>query len=248
MQFVFDKSNRCYLSIIVTRKLITAIMYLASYSQWKLQSSIIIEQNIKEFLSLQVIGSIFLIILMTYCFGNGVFWPTMFLVALHIIILAVSRIIFGLYCEKPEKNSTLCVHSILFGIVNLYCPTWIPYQFEKTEDPYQTMPRELSIQALCLMENIICFSIVMAYRLKEVDDGTHEIRCKIAIVAICACLFGLALKLYYLKAFHLWRDILWKNVKHGNFQPHCSNECRKTIHDIPMRHTSVRYRESSLPV
>ena len=184
---------------------------------------------------------------MTYCFGNGVFWPAMLLVALHIIILATFRIILGLYWEKPKKYSTLCIHSIHFGIVNLYSPTWIPYQFEKTEDPHQTMVRELLIKALCLIENILCFSIVMVYKSKEVDDGTQEIRSEIAIIAFCVYLFGLALKLYYLKAFHLWRDILWKNIKAGNFLPHCENECRTTIHDIPLRQITLDC-PTSMPV
>ena len=103
-------------------------------------------------------------IILTYCFGKGQFWPIMTLIGVHMIALAIGSIICRVCHVRQEFNAELMLYSCLFGLANIYCPNWITYQNkdEKEHGTYTfTILREVVIQSVIILENFAMLSAVI---------------------------------------------------------------------------------------
>ena len=155
---------------------------------------------------------------LTYCFGNGQFWPLMLLIGTHTLAIAIGSIM-NRVCHIGQKfNAQLVLYSCLFGLANLYCPNWISYQNsdEKVSGQHSyTILREFVIQMIFILENLIMLSVVIYSA--TVAEGSviygQTVLMYLAIIATVIHLIGVCLRVVYYKNYHIWRNILWKDFK-----------------------------------
>ena len=154
---------------------------------------------------------------MTYSFGNGVFWPTMVLIAVHCILIVVSRIVYQRIEFGNHFEMKHFFHCCFYGLANIYCPTWIPYKGASQENlkdvtsKSRTIHREIFMTFLFLFENIFIL-IIMIYS-TLINSGSiiynNMILLHITFGAIFSHVLGVFLRFSYLNQYHVWRDLIW---------------------------------------
>ena len=155
---------------------------------------------------------------LTYCFGNGQFWPLMLLIGTHTLAIAIGSIL-NRVCHIGQKfNAQLVLYSCLFGLANLYCPNWISYQNineNKRGTHSYTILRELVIQMAFILENLAMLTIVIYSVVANKTSVIYgqTILMYLAITATVVHLVGVCLRVLYYKNYHIWRNILWKDFK-----------------------------------
>ena len=165
---------------------------------------------------LQISGRILLMIIMTYCFGKGQFWPIMALIVIHMVALAIGSIVSRVCRIEQSCNIELVLYSCLFGLANIYCPNWISYQ-NKDEKKHgkhtYTILREVVIQIVLILENFAMLSTVIYCAVWKEDSSIYkqDVLMKLAIFATCVHLVGVGLRMIYYNKYHIWRSVLWRD-------------------------------------
>ena len=159
-------------------------------------------------------------ILMTYCFGKGQFWPLMLLIGIHVIAIAICCIIIRVRHIGQKFNSQLVMYSCLFGLANIYCPNWISYQNSDEEvsgTHSYTILREFIIQIAFILENLIMLSVVTysAFGYENSVIYSQTVLVYLAAIATITHLVGVGLRIVYYNNYHIWRNILWRDFKNS---------------------------------
>ena len=168
----------------------------------------------------QVIGRLILIVLFNYCWGKGLFFPSMAFVAIHVFVFTAIVTIFQWKVLSYELNFTLKTFTRVFynsfnGLANLYCCNWIESKSKdklkkKIDLEFNTISImfELGTQLLFLLENFIIFiSCWYSFSLYK-EGGILKI---IAAVSIAIHFLGAILKMLYYWKFYIWRNLIWKD-------------------------------------
>ena len=159
-------------------------------------------------------------ILMTYCFGKGQFWPLMLLIGIHVMAIAICCIIIRVRHIGQKFNGQLVMYSCLFGLANIYCPNWISYQNSDEEvsgTHSYTILREFVIQIAFILENLIMLSVVIysAFGYENSVIYGQTILVYLAAIATVTHLVGVGLRIVYYSNYHIWRNILWRDFKNS---------------------------------
>ena len=156
-----------------------------------------------------------LIILMTYCFGNGVFWPTTLFLALHSIFIAVS---YHNWKFGNDFEMRRFFHCCMIGLANIYCQTWIPYTGYSSDKALKDVlsksrmiHREICTTVLFIIENMIILIIMIYSTLINSSSIIYHnmILLHLTMGAIFLHCLGVFLRFFYLNGYHVWRDLIW---------------------------------------
>ena len=170
----------------------------------------------------QIASRLLALILYAYVFGDGMFWPMILSVQLHIILMSILHYFLSdewslkNFKNKPHK---IAYHCLINGICNLYLHNWI-VQIEKTEDQSQkedqqnkrssirkahkrqtkkdgTSFRQLMFDSIFVVENVIILVLVKI--------TFNEVLPPNLLVFIAFSQYiGIALKCLYYAKFHIW--------------------------------------------
>ena len=130
-------------------------------------------------------------IIMTYCFGKGQFWPIMALIVIHMVALAIGSIVSRVCHIGQSCNIELVLYSCFFGLANIYCPNWISYQ-NKDEKKHgkhtYTILREVVIHIVLILENFAMLSTVIYCAVWKQNSSIYKqnILMKLGICKLCS--------------------------------------------------------------
>ena len=159
-----------------------------------------------------------MIVLFNYCCGKGLFWPSMVFVASHVIIYSLFTSLIQVIVFKYEVSFLRVFYNVFNGLANLYCHNWINFN-EKKKNGYNAefyhnfvLISELGTQLIFLFENVFIFTFSM-YTFSNNDQGYAKILIGMVGTAFGIHFLGSMLKLCYYWNYHIWRNLLWDDLK-----------------------------------
>ena len=172
--------------------------------------------TINQFGCLQVQGRSILFVVLSYCFGNGIFWTTMFFIFMHIVIITSVRLMNRTLKFKEKFEVKTVFNSFMIALTNVYCSTWVLYNRDRQqkEDNSKTpknkaVTREILLLVLFMSENSL-FLMIMTYYYYVIGN-IHWILFGLAVYSYVSHILGAFLRAIYVKNYHVWRELMWKD-------------------------------------
>ena len=156
--------------------------------------------------------------LFNYCCGKGLFWPSMVLVAGHVVIFALFTTLIQIIVFKYEASFLRVFYNIFNGLANLYCHNWINFnENEKKGNSPEfyhnfVLISELGTQIIFMIENVFIFTFSM-YTFSTNKQEHAKILIGMVGTAFAIQFIGAMLKLCYYWNYHIWRNLLWDDLK-----------------------------------
>ncbi len=157
----------------------------------------------------QIVGRLFILVLFSYSFGPGMYYPVLVFLACHILAMSVLHFIFSdarKYWVKGGLLNLSFFHYILGNaMANIYIHNWIRMdplliQFSKPLQHVSTLMRQLVFDLVFMSENVILLWIALNSNITELREN----RLSFAVVLLGFTFLGLVLKAVYYRYLHMW--------------------------------------------
>ncbi|XP_040571622.1 uncharacterized protein [Lepeophtheirus salmonis] len=157
----------------------------------------------------QIIGRLFILVLFSYSFGPGMYFPVLIFLAVHILLMTILHFIFSdaqIYWLKGGfLNLSFFHYMIGNGLANIYIHNWIRMDpllipFTKPLQHVSTFIRQLIFDIIFVSENVVLLVIALTSDIKELQEN----RVTFAVVLLGFTLVGLILKCVYYRYLHIW--------------------------------------------
>ncbi len=155
----------------------------------------------------QILGRLFILVLFSYSFGPGTYFPVLIFLAAHILLMTCLHFVFSDAKTYWEKGGNLSFFHYMLGngLANIYIHNWIRMDpllvpFSKPLQHVSTLVRQLLFDLIFVAENVTLLTIALNSNVKEL----HEYRVSFAVVLMAFVLVGLILKAVYYRYLHIW--------------------------------------------
>lgn len=157
----------------------------------------------------QIIGRLFILVLFSYSFGPGMYYPVLIFLGCHILLMTILHFIFSdakMYWEKGGLLNLSFFHYMVGnGLANIYIHNWIRMDpllipFSKPLQHVSTLMRQLVFDLVFAAENVILLAIGLNSNITELQENQYAF----AFVLLGFTLVGLVLKCVYYRYLHIW--------------------------------------------
>lgn len=157
----------------------------------------------------QIIGRLFILVLFSYSFGPGMYFPILIFLAVHILVMTVLHFVFSdakMYWEKGGfLNLSFFHYMIGNGLANIYIHNWIRMdplliQYAKPLQHVSTLMRQLVFDIIFALENITLLTIALNSNIKELRQN----QASFTMVLLGFTMVGVILKCVYYRYLHIW--------------------------------------------
>lgn len=157
----------------------------------------------------QILGRLFILVLFSFSFGPGMYFPLLIFLAAHICLMTVLHFVFSdakVYWQKGGfLNLSFFHYMVGNGLANIYIHNWIRMDpllipFTKPLQHVSTLIRQLLFDLVFVLENVILLAVALSSPVKELQENRYSF----AVVLLGFNLVGLVLKAVYYRYLHIW--------------------------------------------
>eukprot|EP00095_Tigriopus_kingsejongensis_P008429 maker-scaffold1302_size49677-snap-gene-0.18 protein:Tk08429 transcript:maker-scaffold1302_size49677-snap-gene-0.18-mRNA-1 annotation:"hypothetical protein DAPPUDRAFT_43071" len=157
----------------------------------------------------QIVGRLFILVLFSYSFGPGMYFPLLIFLGGHILVMFVLHFVFSdakKYWKKGGFLNLSFYHYMLGNsLANIYIHNWIRMdplliQYAKPLQHVSTLVRQLVFDLVFAAENIVLLVIAISSNILEVQENKWTFFC----VLLGFTMLGLILKCVYYRYLHIW--------------------------------------------
>lgn len=157
----------------------------------------------------QILGRLFILVLFSYSFGPGMYFPVLIFLGVHIIIMTMLHFIFSdakVYWQKGGfLNLSFFHYMIGNGLANIYIHNWIRMDplLIPNKKPLQhvsTLVRQFIFDTIFVVENVTLLVIAVNSNVKELNEQKFAF----GVILLGFTFIGLILKCVYYRYLHIW--------------------------------------------
>jgi hypothetical protein len=157
----------------------------------------------------QILGRLFILVLFSYNFGPGMYFPLLIFLGCHIVLMTMLHFVFSdakrYWVKGGFLNLSFFHYMIGNGLANIYIHNWIRMDpllipHSKPLQHVSTLMRQLVFDLVFVVENVVLLSIALNSPIKEL----HENKVAIGIFLLAFTFIGLILKAVYYRYLHIW--------------------------------------------
>ncbi|TRY68445.1 hypothetical protein TCAL_06832 [Tigriopus californicus] len=157
----------------------------------------------------QIVGRLFILVLFSYSFGPGQYFPLLIFLGGHIVVMFVLHLIFSdanVYWQKGGVLNISFFHYMMGNsLANIYIHNWIRMdplliQFAKPLQHVSTLVRQLIFDLVFTLENIALLVFAVHSNIVEVQENKWTF----VFVLMGFTILGLILKCVYYRYLHIW--------------------------------------------
>lgn len=157
----------------------------------------------------QILGRLFILVLFSYSFGPGNYFPVLIFLGAHILLMTILHFIFSdakVYWQKGGfLNLSFFHYMVGNGLANIYIHNWIRMDpllipFTKPLQHVSTLVRQLVFDLIFVVENVTLLILALNSNVKELNEN----RFTFSFILLGFTLVGLILKCVYYRYLHIW--------------------------------------------
>jgi len=157
----------------------------------------------------QIIGRLFILVFFAYSFGPGHYFPVLFFIGAHIVLMSILHFVFSdakKYWQKGGFLNLSFFHYLIGnGLANIYIHNWIRMDplllpWTKPLQHVSTLVRQFLFDFIIIVENCV----LLAYSLNSNIVELQENKTVLIITLLGFQMVGLILKCVYYRYLHIW--------------------------------------------
>jgi len=157
----------------------------------------------------QILGRLFILVLFSYAFQPGNYYPVLIFLAAHILLMTILHFVFSdakVYWQKGGfLNLSFFHYMIGNGLANIYIHNWIRMDpllipFTKPLQHVSTLVRQLLFDLIFVAENLTLLLIALNANVIEIQEQ----KVQLAVILMGFTVIGLVLKCVYYRYLHIW--------------------------------------------